>query len=399
MSWRRIARWTALAVAALAMLAWAFMPRAIEVELGRVHRGPFVETLSDDGITRVRERYVITAPVSGTMLRPALKPGDAVAREEVVATIIPSTPELLDPRTYAELVARRNAAEARSARARTLVREAETAKQQAELDVRRIEDLAAQGYVSSTQREQAALALDARRRALEAARFEADASAHELEQAKAALSRLDEARRERGAIASAWKVRSPIAGRVLVVARESGGPVTVGTELLDIADVRQLEAVIDVLSNEATRIRPGAPVTLSAGSDVVLTGRVRTIEPAARTKISALGVEEQRVNVLVDLDPTSGETVGDGYRVEARIEVARTGNALQVPTASLFRRGQQWAVYAVKNGRARAVPVSLGTIGTETAIVLSGLAEGDRVVLYPSDELADGSRVTERPAS
>jgi len=395
MSRRAVLITVVISAIALGLLGWAFTPGALEVAVGEVSQGAFVETVADDGVTRVRERYIITAPVSGTLLRPTVKPGDAVERNQVVAEMLPATPDLLDPRTQAELLARRDAAEARSARTRSLVRQAETARQQAELDVRRLEELAAQGYISKTQREQAALSLDAKRRELEAARFEADASFHDLEQSKAAVSRLAEARSLRGDPASAWPVRSPIAGRVLNVTLESGGPVNVGSAVLEVGDIGQLEAVIDVLSTEATRIHPGAPVTLVAGNSTTLSGRVRVVEPAARTKISALGVEEQRVNVVVDLDPHSGTNpaVGDGYRVDAQIEVARIPDALQVPTAALYRRGDAWAVYLVRNGRAHATEIELGAIGPETSVVLSGLSKGDAVVVYPGDDLEDGRRI------
>jgi HlyD family secretion protein len=390
---------SALAVPAIVLIGWAFSPRSIQVETGTVSRGTFIETISDDGVTRVRERYTITAPVAGTVLRPAVKAGATVNRDEVVATILPGAPDLLDPRTRAELLARREAAEARSARARTLVRQAETARQQAELDVRRLEELAAQGYVSKTQREQTALTLDARRRELEAARFEADASLHDLEQSRAAVSRLTDARQDRAGTGGTWAVRSPIAGRVLSVARESEGPVSAGTPLLEVGNVGELEAVIDVLSTEATRIRPGASVSLLAGDTTPLSGRVRTVEPAARTKVSALGVEEQRVNVIVDIEATeqSRQCVGDGYRVDAQIEVDRQADALQVPTSALFRSGEQWAVYVVRDQRSQVTAVKLGGMGPNAAVVEGGLAEGDRVVVYPGDDLENGSRVKATP--
>jgi HlyD family secretion protein len=386
----------AASVAALGMLGWAFAPRPLQVEMGVVSRGSFVESIEDDGVTRVRERYTITAPVAGTLLRPSLKAGDEVTRNDVVANILPGAPDLLDPRTRSELLARREAAEARSARARTLVRQAETARHQAELDVRRLEELAAQGYVSNTQREQAALTLDARRRELEAAKFEADASLHDLEQSRAAVSRLTDARQDRAGTGGAWAVRAPIAGRVLNVYRESEGPVAAGTNLLEVGNVGELEAVIDVLSTEATRIRPGAAVSLRAGEGTQLSGRVRVIEPAAHTKISALGVEEQRVNVIIDIDATaeSRARVGDGYRVDARIEVARWADALQVPTAALFRNENEWAVYVVREGRATVQPVKVGVMGPTTATIVTGLKEGENVVNYPGDGLEAGRRVT-----
>lgn len=391
---RKTIGWGATGVIVAAVLVWAFMPSPLLVETANVTRGPFVQTLDEDGITRVRDRYLITAPVAGTLLRPTVKAGDQVKRDEVLATIIPSTPELLDPRTRAELVARREAADARLARAQTLVRQAEAASRQAALDVKRLDELAEKGYVSMTQREQAALNVDLRARDLEAARFEADAAFHDVEQSRAAVGRLNEARRDSADASGAWRIRAPVAGQVLTIEQESGGPVGVGSTLLEIGDVSGLEAVIDVLSSEATRIAPGAPVHLTAGDGVVLEGRVRMIEPAARTRISALGVEEQRVNVIVDLlkKPDSA-CVGDGYRVEARIETARLESAVRVPTAALFRDGSGWAVFTVRDGRAVRSRVQLGLRNTEHAVVERGLTEGDVVVVYPGDALEDGRRV------
>jgi HlyD family secretion protein len=386
----------AVSVATIGGLGWAFTPRPLRIDTGLVSRGAFVENIEDDGVTRVRERYTITAPVVGTLLRPSLKAGDVVARNDVVATILPGAPGLLDPRTRSELLARREAAEARSARVRTLVRQAETARHQAELDVRRLEELAAQGYVSKTQREQTALTLDARRRELEAAKFEADASLHDLEQSRAAVTQLTDARQDRQGTGGAWAVRAPIAARVLTVFRESEGPVTAGANLLEVGNTGELEAVVDVLSTEATRIRPGAAVSLRAGDNTAMTGRVRVIEPAAHTKISALGVEEQRVNVIIDITPTdeSRARVGDGYRVDAQIEVGRWKDAMQVPTAALFRDKDEWAVYVVREGRARTQTVKVGVIGPYAATVEAGLKDGDVVVNYPSDDLEPGRRVT-----
>jgi len=388
----------AAGVGAIALLVWAFSPRPVEVDVGSVVKAPFVEVLTDDGITRVRERFQVTAPVAGTLLRPTARVGDAVERGEPVATILPSAPDLVDPRTRAELVARREAAGARSARATTLMNDAEAARLQAEQDLRRIEALARSGFVAASQRDAARRLLDERRSLAEAARFDAEASRHDLEQARAALSRLDDLQRQPGGAAAAWQVRAPVTGRVLSLPRDSGGPVGVGAELMTIGDVSRLEAVVDVLSTEATRVRSGSPVELNAGAGTVLRGRVRCVEPAAFTRISALGIEEQRVNVVIDLldDATHAGRVGHGFRVDARIELDRVEDAMQVPTAALVRVGERWAVFALRGGRARIASIDIGAMSEATAIVRSGLAQGDRVVLYPGDDLQDGSRVRER---
>ncbi len=395
---RRALLLAATALLALAgLLAWAFMPAAVRVEVTAVTRGPFVLTVDDDGITRVRERYTVTAPVAGQLLRPPVVAGTPVARGQVVATLIPANPQLLDPRTRAELLARREAAQARRERALALQKQADAALAQALQDARRIDDLARQGFVPASDREKATLAADGRRREQEAAAFEADAALHELQQARAAASRLDADQAAAQPATAQWPIRAPVAGSVLRLQQESAGPVALGAPLLEIGDVSRLEAVIDVLSEDATGIRPGAPVSLAAGGTLDFSGRVNRLEPAARTRVSALGVEEQRVNVIVDLqaDPALLDRLGDGYRVDARIEVARHSDAVQVPTAALFRQDGNWAVYRVVKQRARLTPVRISLRNADTAVVESGLSPGERVVAYPGDAVSDGRRLAE----
>jgi HlyD family secretion protein len=378
------------------LLAWAFRPAALEVEVAGVTRGPFRLTVDDDGIVRVRDRFRLTAPVGGVLQRPPVKVGERVMRGHIVAVIEPAHAQLLDPRTRAELLARRDAAEARRDRATALQKQADEALRQAEQDAHRIDDLARQGFVPASDREKTALALAARRREQEAAAFEADAALHDLQQARVAASRLDTDAVPAARSGGQWILRAPVAGSVLSVMQESGGPVGLGADILEIGDVARLEAVIDVLSEEATRIASGASVGLTGGSGVELEGRVARVEPAARTRVYALGVEEQRVNVIVALpdDTPAIAQLGDGYRVEARIEVAHRDDALQVPTAALFRQADRWCVFRIADGHARVVPLDIGLRNSDTAEVLGGLAAGDRVVLYPGDALRDGGRVT-----
>lgn len=395
MNRKRMLRWVALALVGVALLAWAFRPAPIQVEGALVTEGPFIQTIDEDGVTRVRDRYIVSAPVSGTLLRPNLDPGDTVTKDAEIAVIVPRAPDMHDPRTRRELIARRDATEARLARARAVVRQTEAELQQAELDTKRREELAKQGFVSATELEQARLRLDVLRKSLDAARFEADAALHDVEQARAAVGRFDNTARGDTDAASAWIVRAPVSGRVLRVLVESGGPVSIGTPIAEIADVSRLEAVIDVLSSDATRIPPNAPVTLYAGEGVRLTGNVQYIEPAAHTRISALGVEEQRVNVIVYLlpNPFRNSLVGDGYRVDAQIEVLRIENAVQVPVSALFRVGSQWAVFVISDGRVQRRNVEIGPRNASYAVVHSGVRTGERVVVYPSDSLTDGRRV------
>jgi HlyD family secretion protein len=328
-----------------------------------------------------------------------VKAGDTVVKGQQLAVIEPGNAQLLDARTRAELVARREAADARHARATSLLRQADEALRQAERDARRIDDLSRQGFVPASDREKAALTLAARQREREAADFEADAALHDLQQARAATARLGG--EPTGTGANLWTLRAPVGGQVLSLAVESAGPVALGAAILEIGDVSRLEAVVDVLSEDATRIAPGARATLVAGDAARLEGRVARIEPAARLKVSALGIEEHRVDVIVELQSGDGVhlAVGDGYRVEGRIEVARRADALQVPVAALLRQAERWCVYAVQGGRARLRTVEIGLRNADTAEVLSGLEPGQTVVLYPGDALRDGKRITLRPQS
>ena len=373
-------------------LAWLIRPAPVPVDAAVVERGPFTLLVEEDGVTRVRDRYVVAAPVAGLLMRPSLRAGDRVSRGEVVATIVPNAAQMLDARTRSELAAQVEATAARVSRARSLLRQTEAAALQAESEHRRLEELGAQGFASQTERERSALTLELRRKDAEAARFEADAAEHDLQQARAAL-RQGETNRE-GSSRDSWLLRAPIDGVVLAVREESETALGIGTPILEVGDVRRLEARIDVLSTEATRIQENAFVELDAGG-VRLAGRVRRIEPSAYTKVSALGIEEQRVDVLVDLlpNPATLERVADGYRVDAAIEIAREEGVLRIPLSALFRHGEDWAAFRVIDGRARLTKVSVGRRGAELATVTGGLDAGAIVIEYPSDAVRDGVRV------
>ena len=393
-SWIYASLLTALTLGAF---VWLFRPKPVAVETATVTRGTFTLTVEQDGVTRVRDRYVVTAPVAGMLMRSQLRAGDAVERGDVIAVIVPNAAQMLDVRTRNELAARVEAAAAEAARARSLLRQAEAAAVQEESDHQRLVELGAGGYASATELERSSLNVELRRKDAEAARFDTDAAEHALEEARAAAREVD-ALRGGARSREAWLVHAPISGRVLKVREESEGPVTIGAPLLDVADTSRLEARIDVLSTEATRIEPQAYVDLDAGH-VHLAGRVRRIEPSGYTKISALGVEEQRVDVIVDLLPTpmALARVSDGYRVDARIEIERQENVLRIPLAALFRAGETWAAYRLTDGRARLVRVRVGSRGSTDATVLDGLKAGDAVIVYPSDAVHDGVRVTAHP--
>jgi HlyD family secretion protein len=382
-----------LAVVAV-LVAWALRPQPVSVEVAEVTRGAFEQTVSDDGQTRVRDRFVIAAPLAGQVERIQLEVGDPVKQGQIVAELTPTAPAFLDARTQRELRERIGAAEAQVARARAETLKAQAQRDQARADRDRQIKLSEQGFLSQTALEQSELALRTSERALDAARFAEQAAAHDLAQARAALTRY-----QGGGPAVKWPVTSPVAGVVLKVMQKSEGPVALGAPLVEVADPRSLEAVVDVLSQEAVAVRPGMPARLELGQGVEpLAARVRLIEPAAFTKVSALGVEEQRVNVVLDFsEPLDKvQTIGDGFRVDAHIVVYREENALKVPVGALFREGAGWAAFVVDGERAHRRAVKVARRNNFEAMVEAGLEPGERVVVYPSDALKDGSRVKMR---
>jgi HlyD family secretion protein len=314
-----------------------------------------------------------------------------VKQGQVVALLTPTAPALLDARTARELQERIGAAEAQFARAKAETQKVQAQRDQSRADFDRQARLSQQGFVSATVLEQAGLSLKTMERALDAARFAEDAAGHDFAQTRAALTRY-----RSGAPGPKWEVTSPVSGSVLKVAQKSESPVALGAPLLEIADARSLEAVVDVLSQESVGIRPGMPARLELGAGVpALAARVRLVEPAAFTKISALGVEEQRVNVVLDFaEPLDRvQTVGDGFRVEAHIVVYRAENVVKVPVGALFREGEGWAVFVAEERRARKRAVKVPRRNGIEAMVEDGVKPGERVVVYPSDALKDGARL------
>lgn len=379
-------------LAALAgLVVWALRPQPISVEIVEVTKGVFEQTVSDDGQTRVRDRYVIAAPLAGQVERIQLEVGDPVKQGQMVAELTPTAPAFLDVRTQRELRERIGAAEAQVARARAETLKTQAQRDQARADRDRQVRLSKEGFISQTVLEQADLALRTAERAVDAARFAAQAAGHDLAQARAALTRY-----ESKELVTRWPVSSPVAGVVLKVAQKSEGPVPLGAPLVEVADPRSLEAIVDVLSQEAVAIRPGMPARLELGQGVpALAARVRLVEPAAFTKVSALGVEEQRVNVVLDFsEPLDKvQTIGDGFRVEAHIVVFTQESAVKAPVGALFRQGADSAAFVIDAERARLQVVKVARRNNLEAMVEDGLKAGDRVVVYPSDALKDGSRV------
>lgn len=392
-------------VAAALAIGWAFAPRAVEVEVAQVVQGRFERTIDEDARTRLAERYVVSAPLAGRLARIGLREGDAVAAGDPVAGIAPVLAPLLDERTQREQRARVEAAEALLQRAGVRIERARVSVEQARADLRRSEQLARDGFVAPTKLDTDRLAVQASQKELESAEAERHVAAHELQQARAALLAL----RPGGAPAAGFVVRAPIAGRVLRVAQTSETTVALGAPLLELGDTSRLEVVAELLTADALQAQPGTHVRIERwGGPGVLDGRVRRVEPAAFTKVSALGVEEQRVNVLIDIESPHAQwrALGDGYRVAVRIVVQAVEPAVLVPVSAVFPqagapgagtgRPDAMAVFVVDGGRARLQAVTVGARNGAQAWVTSGLAPGTSVIVYPPATVRDGVRVRER---
>jgi len=398
MKWRSTLA-SGLAIAAIAGLAWwAFRPQPVSVETRRIALADFEQTIDEEGKTRVRDRYLVAAPAAGLLERIALKAGDPVDAGAVVAVLRPTLPALRDARTIAELRERVAVAQAHKLAADAQTGEARAALDLARLESERADSLAARGFLSKALQDDARLKLQRQSQALKAAEFERQAAEHELAVARATLAQSDQAAKGAARVARI-EVRSPVAGRVLRVVQESEAAVTLGASLLEVGDPASLEAVVEVLSQDALRIAPGMPARLTTSPAVpTLRASVRRVEPSGRTKISTLGVEEQRVNVIVDLD-AAGQVpaaLGDGYRVDASIVVLARAGVTVVPVGALFRDGEHWAVFVVDGRSARKRQVELGARNQHAAWVVAGLQSGETVIVYPPDTVSDGVEVRPR---
>jgi HlyD family secretion protein len=391
------------AVAAVAVLAWAFAPRPVEVEVATATQGHFETTIDEDAKTRLRERYVVSAPLAGLLTRIGLREGDAVEANAVVATLRPVLSPMLDERTLREQQVRVEITEAQVQRVKARVEGAKVALQQAKNELQRSEELARQGFVSPTKLETDRLGALAAQKELDAAIGERNVAGHEVEQARAALMAVRSPDRVG---ARGFELRAPTSGRVLRVAQTSETVVALGTPLLELGDTQGLEVVAELLTADALKAKPGSGVLIERwGGDEVLYGHVRRVEPAAFTKVSALGVEEQRVKVLIDIDspPEQWRALGDGFRVGVRIVTMAVDNALKVPVSAVFPvpdgdGGAQggMAVFTVENERARITPVQVGARNGAHAWVQQGLAPGATVIVYPPLSVKDGVRVKPR---
>lgn len=383
--WRKLL-YGATGLTVLGGLVWLFIPAPVPVEVATVNFGPLQVTVEEDGETRAHDRFVISAPVAGRVARIELHEGDAVAPGQGVAELWPLP---LSARQREEQLARISSAEAQLREASQRVRHALAEDEQARREQARMEQLAGKGLIAPQEAEQARLAAATSGSELEAARFHERSQQAELKGARAALLALDAA----AGRAARLIVRAPAPGKVLRIAEKSERVVDAGAPLITVGDPERIEIVVDLLSTDAVKVRPGMPMRVEGwGGEGTLRARVRVVEPHGFTKVSALGVEEQRVNVIADFVDTA-PTLGDGYRVEAKIIIWQSDKVLKVPLSALFRHGQDWAVFVVDGARARQRALQLGHRGTLEVEVTQGLAAGETVIRHPSNELSEGARV------
>lgn len=391
---RRLLPWFGFLVLGL-LVAWGLWPQPVVVEVGWVERGPLTVRVAEEGRTRIRNRYVVSAPVTGTMRRVALKPGDPVEAGVTVLTVIePAAVPLVDPRARAQAeaaVAGREAARRQLEESRIA---AESVLRLAEAERARVLALDQRGALSDSDRERVESEALVRAAELRAVGFSIQVADHELAQARAVLERP-----AGGAPGNRIELKSPVGGRVLKVFQESEAALAAGTPILEVGDPADLEIEAEILSRDAVAIREGDPVVIGQwGGDEPLKGRVRRVEPAAFTKVSALGVEEQRVLVLCDLlDPAAAAgRLGDRFRVELEVSVWHADDTLRAPAGALFRQGGDWKTFVHRDGRARLLTVRAGRGDGRMTEVLGGLEVGDQVLLHPPDVVRDGSRVRVR---
>ena len=392
--WRR-AVLGAAGLALGAFLVAGLLPKPVQVEMGLVARGPLTVSVIEEGKTRIRNRYVVSPPVAGYLRRVPVRAGDPVVAGETLLAVIQSSPSsFLDPRARAQAEAAVRSAEAvlqqRNEQAQSATAELDLARK----ELVRAEQLRKKGAIAVQEFDTASNHVDMLGNQLGSARFARKVAEFELEQARAALVQATGESAESG---QPIEIRSPISGFVLNVFEESARPVTPGLPVMEVGDPKDLEAEIELLSSDAVNVRPGADVSIEQwGGGEPLRGKVALVEPGGFLKVSALGVEEQRVKVRVDFTDLPAGVLGDRYRVEARIVTWTSDNVLQVPTGALFRHGNEWMAFVVESARAKLTRVGIGHTNGIAAEVSSGLSEGQKVILHPPDTVGDGVAVRPR---
>lgn len=394
---RRILVWSLLAAALAAGLIWAFWPRAVPVEVMAVTKGPMRVEISDEGRTRVREIYQVSAPVAGRLLRVEVHAGDPViGGRSVVADLLPTAPGFLDVRSRAQAEAAVKSAEAARTLAAAEVNSARAERKLAAADLARAKKLVPSSIISRADFERTQTAYDTAAARLATAEAALKAKTFDLQTARALLidpSDLSRAQRRGASIA----LHAPVSGRVLRVLHENEAVVAAGTPIVEIGDPKELDILVELISEDAVKVHQGDPARITDwGGPGTLAARVRRVEPSGFTKTSALGVQEQRVNVLLDFTdpPAKWASIKDGFRVTAHIAIWQRPNVLRLPAAAMFRQGGGWAVFAIRNGRAVRTVVKVGRSNDDYAELLGGLKAGERVIVHPSDRVQDGTPVT-----
>ncbi|MDH5491471.1 MAG: efflux RND transporter periplasmic adaptor subunit [Myxococcales bacterium] len=377
-----------------ALIAISAMPKPLSVDLGEASRGEMRVTVDEDGRTRVIDRHTVSSPLTGSLARIELRAGDRVREGEIVARLVPLPAPLLDRRARAELEARLASARAAQRQARAGTERARAAYAHAQRQGGREAALAERGATSAQSLDRAQLELRTRAQDVASAEFGVRIAAHQVQMAQAALGHTGATQED-----EQLELGAPVGGQVLRVLHESEGVVAAGAPLLELGEPSALEIVVDVLTSDAVHIAPGARVQIERwGGEHALEAHVRRVEPSAYSRISALGVEEQRVDVIVDLDEPHErwEALGDGYRVEARIIVWSEADVLRVPASAVFRRGEGWAVFLARDGQASLREISVGRRNGLEVQILGGLEPGDPVILHPSDRITEGSEIVRR---
>lgn len=400
--WRRRAIWGAVILVIGVMIVYGFQPEAIPADLTKLARGKLVVTVDDEGVARIRDVYTVSAPIPGRVLRSPLKVGDKVEKgKTIVASILPSDPAFLDVRNRLAAEATVKAAEAALKLSKASVTSAEAELRFAESDLKRAQRLEPRGAITERKLERAKIDVQTRKASLASAKAQVNMREREVERARANLTEPGKPEKDangRAKAGSRVNITAPVSGYVLKVTTESENVVPAGTPLVDLGNLRDLELYADLLSSDAVRIRIGAEAYVEGWGGKMLHAKVTRIEPAGFKKISALGVEEQRVNVRLDLvdPPTAWDQLGHDYRVFVRIVVEKADNALVVPLSALFRRGEEWAVFKVEDGVAKLTSIKLGARNLRHAAIREGLKEGDIVIVHPNDRIADGVQVVKR---
>ncbi|MCC6301402.1 MAG: HlyD family efflux transporter periplasmic adaptor subunit [Gammaproteobacteria bacterium] len=396
-NWRRRIAYGVIILAVLVLLVYGFRPQPVNVDTARAERGTLSVTVEEEGRTRVIDRFTLSAPVAAYARRVDLKVGDPVKRSAPLLTLEPLPSGVLDPRSRAAAEARVAAANAAHLAAKENAAAVASGAGLARIEHERVLGLRKNTLVSAEQEDRARAEAERTQAALRAAQLQVEVARHELDAAKTALAY--SAAQARGETLERVTLSAPVDGRVLAIHRKSEGVVANGEPLIDVGDPHALEVEVDVLSDDAVRIRPGMRVRFERwGGDAPLEGVVRTVEPAGFTKISALGVEEQRVLVIADITspPAQWERLGDGYRVEAVFILWEAPDVLQIPSSALFRAGGEWYVFTAEGDRARRHRIEIGHRNGLQAQVLGGLQGGETVIVHPDDTLEDGVRVETR---